>query len=229
MNTLTPSIPHRFDFVEVATSDLASTQSLFERLGFSATQEFNDDTLSQRLMIQGRIRVLLSRGKAGTYQNDYVLKNGEGVCAIGYHVDSAKKALHHMRQAKSQVVQEFVNLENDEMFLQSSAVLGPADIRIVFVTRSGAPHDVLAPFAPGFQKITNSNAAHEGIGMLTFSSILGPDELGRVHLTFVCADCGKGAGIINQSGFSMVDKGAFLLPLFGTNKAAQLFLHLRNN
>lgn len=226
MNSLTPSIPNRFDFLEIAVSDIPSSIELWNRLGFVATQSRNSVSANQVLMIQGRIRVLLTQGLEGTYQKEYFIKNGSGICAIGYHVDSAKKALHAMRQQKISIAQEFVNQETDEMFLQSSAVYSVADIRVIFVTRSGAPHDVLSPFAPGFVKDINAKPG-TGVGLGTFVDIVGPGADKKIHLTFSCSDKNQTLSSLQKNGWSFNEDIG--LELFSDNPTAQVLLHFKNS
>lgn len=229
MKSLVPSVPHRFDHAEIATGDIAVTEKVFEKLGFCTTQQRETPLHSQRLMIQGRIRVLLTKGAEGTYQHQYFSKNGEGICALAYHVDSAKKALHVFRQNKSTVAQDFVTEEDDVMFLQSSAVDSIADIRVTFVTRSGAPHDVLSPFAPHFKKVEGNPELHCA-GLLTFSSVVDPDHDKKcVQLVFACQDPGKTTQVLRSRGLKVVDGAMPGLELFKGNKSVQFLIHFRKN
>jgi 4-hydroxyphenylpyruvate dioxygenase-like putative hemolysin len=228
MKSLIPPVPHRFDHLEVATADILSTENLFEKLGFCTTQVRETSQYQQKLMIQGRIRVLLTQGSVGTYQYNYHTKNGEGICSLGYHVDSAKKTLHVLKQNKSSVAQEFATQEDDVMFLQSSAVDSVADMRVTFVTRSGAPHDVLSPFAPHFKKL-DVDYASKNVGLLTFLSIVDPDQIKKqIQITFSCQDIGKTTELLKHRGLNVMDDGYGLgLELFAGNKSAQLLLHFR--
>jgi 4-hydroxyphenylpyruvate dioxygenase-like putative hemolysin len=229
MKSLVPPVPHRFDHVEIATSELANTELFFEKLGFCTTQERESDNLKQKLMIQGRVRVLLSEGTAGTYQHDYVMKNGEGLCAMAYHVDSAKKTLNLLKQQKVQVAQEFVTEEDDVMFLQSSAVHSLADMRVTFVTRSGAPHDVLSPFAPNFKKV-EPRPELAPAGILTFSGMGGFDSSkNQIQMIFTCQDVQKTCDLYRARGLKVTTEGMPGVELFAENKATQILFHFRKS
>ncbi|HVJ65653.1 MAG TPA: hypothetical protein VM901_10390 [Bdellovibrionota bacterium] len=226
MKSLTPPLPHRFDFLEVATADLEASEAFFTKLGFFTTQQKVTPAMSHKLMVQGRIRLLLTQGAQGTYQHQYFLKNGEGICSVGYHVESAKKALHVLKQNKSVVVQDFLNEEDELMFLQSSAVQTPFDMRVTFVTRSGAPHDVLSPFAPNFQK-TTTKAPPTGVGLLTFSSIMDSAEARKVQITFTCQNVSETAEVLRKRGFAVDEGSSPSLKLFQKNPAALFTVHFR--
>lgn len=186
MNTLVPALPHRFDYLEIATANVSSVESLFGDLGFCTTQERESAIGLQRLMIKGRVRILISQGANGTYQNGYFLKHGEGVCAVAYHMDSAKKTLNILRQQKPPVVVEddFKTEEDDLMFLQTSAIKAAHDRRMIFVTRSGAPHDVLSPFAPNFKKVVTGVPA-AAASTFVFSKLEESVGSGEVTITFL--------------------------------------------
>jgi len=146
-------IVNRFDHIEITTQDLSTLEKLFERLGFRTTQAKESDVGKQHLMTQGRIRMLLTQGTDGTYQKEYFTKHGEGVCSLGYHVESAKKTLNKLKERGANIIEEHSEEDDGVVRLHKGAISSFGDVRATFVTRSGAPFDPAAPFAPGFKTV----------------------------------------------------------------------------
>jgi len=116
----------KIDHMEIATSDIAKLEKLFEGFGFWTTQIRDNAEGLSKLMEQGHTKLLLTEGKAGSFAQSYSANHGDGVCRLAFTVadtvDAYKTAIERgaegiedpkVEKANNEIIAYFENMDKD--------------------------------------------------------------------------------------------------------------------
>lgn len=182
---------NRLDHIEFAALHLNGLEGLFRRLGFVTTQRRETPELQQHLMVQGKIRFLLSEGKPGTFAHTYATTHGEGVCSLAFAsenpAETLKTAISRGAQQAAAPATTEEKVEGGDVKVTSAAIRSFGDVRATFLNRTGhwqgkelGAFDVDAPFGPGFRYTGEKPDPNASCGLLSVDHLTNNVEMGTM-------------------------------------------------
>jgi len=178
---------NRIDHLDFACDDVDQSRKLYERMGFNCKQMYNAQNEKKYLMVQGKIRFLLSSGQEGTSTYDYLKNHGEGVQKISFHCDDPRATAQLAVDRGAELASDY-SVEEDydrnrelRLLVKKSAIKGFGSLRFEFFKRSGPgikPFDIKATFDVGFYPIEDfEDELEEPIQNVESRSLLSIDHL----------------------------------------------------
>jgi len=178
----------KIDHMEIATSDIAKLEKLFEGFGFWTTQIRDNAEGLSKLMEQGHTKLLLTEGKAGSFAQSYSANHGDGVCRLAFTVadtvDAYKTAIERGAEGIEDPKVEKAKFEGADIELSTASIKSFGDVRATFMKREAGDVDAglnTRPFAPGF---TITDAASKGnsnsAGLLSVDHLTNNVEMGMM-------------------------------------------------
>lgn len=132
-----------FDFVEFVVKKISKLSPVYQSMGFECvgTRTDTESGLGSELWQQGFVRILLTeiidnKKAAGTYEAEFLEKQGEGACNIGVEVENAAEAYRETVARGAKSAREPYRFENKTGFVERASIFTPSRLRYTFVTRS---------------------------------------------------------------------------------------------
>jgi 4-hydroxyphenylpyruvate dioxygenase len=179
---------NKIDHIEVATLNLSKLEKLFEGFGFYCTQlRENADGVS-RLMEQGHVKILLTKGAAGSFAHSYAQKHGDGVCRLSFSVDNADEAFKKAVSRGAQPLEDYKSQSESQLGAQlrlaQASIASFGDVRATFVERHVEGHFAAShtkPFMPGFVLSSQSyNDNPNDVGLKSCDHLTNNVEMGKM-------------------------------------------------
>lgn len=131
------------EFIEFASTDGHFFEPLFTRLGFVKVAHHKRKNVV--LYRQGRINFIINK-EPNTFAAEFAKTHGPAICATGFRVKDAKKALELTKSRGAKVI----STENDQSSHSFPAIYGIGDSAVYFIDRYQNGHH----FAEDFDFVT---------------------------------------------------------------------------